>query len=340
MRWSTFMIRFFHLNLCWLLALSSVSAQADHRAAPGPHKVAVVEGEWKDDDREGRSVLWKCYLPADVKTPAPVVLFSHGAGGSRQTNGMLGRHLASHGFASLHLQHEGSDDRAVRANPRSMNARLDPKASEPRFRDIAFVVNELKRPDRLGQLQGRIDPNRIGMSGHSYGGLTAQVVAGQFVNGFDQKLAIPELKGAFILSPSPPRPLYGNEDGSFNNMLMPLFSVTGTEDEAPGREFHVNDRRIPFDRTSNVDQWLLVLNGGTHFTFSGEEKLPRVARRFPGMKDDPNLTANHSIIRAAALAFWQVTLRGDREARRYLDEGEFAKLMGKQGILESKPARN
>jgi len=333
------MTRFFYLNVCLLFTLLVVSAQADDRADPGPHQVSVVEGEWKDDDREGRSVLWKCYLPADLKAPAPVVLFSHGAGGSRQTNGMLGRHLASHGFAALHLQHEGSDNRAVRANPRSMSARFDPKASEPRFRDIAFVVNKLKKPDRLGELQGRIDPDRIGMSGHSYGGLTAQVVAGQFVNGFDQKLAIPELKGAFILSPSPPRPLYGHNNDSFTNMLMPLFSVTGTEDEAPGREFAVKDRRILFDRTSNVDQWLLTLNGGTHFTFSGEEKLPPVARLFPGMEDDPNLAANHRLIRAAALAFWQVTLQDDKQAKRYLDEGEFAKRIGKRGILESKPVK-
>ena len=81
---------------------------------------------------------------------------------------------------------------------------------------------------------------------------------------------------------------------------MPLFSVTGTEDEAPGRGFAAKDRRALFDHTSNVDQWLLILNGGTHFTFSGEEKLSPVARLFPGMKPDPNLAANHEIIRAAA----------------------------------------
>jgi predicted dienelactone hydrolase len=220
-----------------------------------------------------------------------------------------------------------------------MRARLDPKTSEPRFRDIAFVVNILKKPEHLGALRGRVDSTRVGMSGHSYGGLTTQVIAGQFVMGFGQKLAIPELKGAFILSPSPPRPLYGNEEDSFKNMLMPLFSVTGTEDEAPGREFAVKDRRVPFDRTSNVDQWLLTLQGGTHFTFSGEAKLPPLARLFPGMKDDPNLAVHHEIIRAAALAFWQVTLRGDREARRYLDGGEFAKFIGNRGILEVKAGK-
>jgi predicted dienelactone hydrolase len=326
-------------SICIVLVLCGHFAYADDRADPGPHKVVAIEGEWKDGDREGRPVRWKCYLPADLKTPAPVVLFSHGAGGSRETNGMLGRHLAGHGFAALHLQHEGSDNRAVRANPRSMRAVQDPKASEPRFRDIAFVVNSLKKPDRLGELKGRIDPERIGMSGHSYGGLTSQVVAGQTVKGYDQRLAIPELKGAFILSPSPPRANYGDEKDSFKTMLMPLFSVTGTADAAPGREFAPKDRRALFDRTSNVDQWLLILHGGTHFTFSGEEKLSAVARLFPGMEPDPNLAANHECVRAAALAFWQMTLRDDKDARRYLDEGGFAKFVGKRGNFETKAAK-
>jgi predicted dienelactone hydrolase len=327
------------MGACILFALCFVPAQADDRAKSGAYKVVVVEGEWIDQDRAGRSVLWKCYLPDGLKSPAPVVLFSHGAGGSRETNGMLGRHLASHGFVALHLQHEGSDNRAFRENPRSLRAVQDPKASEPRFRDIAFVVSMLKKPDRLGELKGRLDPTRIGMSGHSYGGLTSQVVAGQFVKGFDQKLAIPELKGAFILSPSPPRPSYGDLKDSFKKMFMPLFSVTGTEDEAPGREFAANERRALFDHASNVDQWLLILNGGTHFTFSGEEKLSPVARLFPGMKPDPNLAVHHEIVRAAALAFWQMTLRDDKEARRYLNEGGLAKFVANRGTLEAKTGK-
>jgi hypothetical protein len=190
------------------------------------------------------------------------------------------------------------------------------KASEPRFRDIAFVVKLLKQPDRLGELKGWIDPTRIGISGHSYGGLPSQVVAGQFVKRFGYALAIPELQGAFILSPSPPRPSQGDTKDSFRNMPMPLFSVTGTEDEAPGRGFAAKDRRALFDHTSNVDQWLLILNGDTHFTFSGEETLFPVARLFPGMKPDPNLAANHEIIRAAATDRFRANTQTKTGSRR------------------------
>lgn len=327
------------LFLMFCVCLTTAVARADDRSKPGPQMVEVIEGEWKDADRAARLVLWKCYLPAGKDKPSPVVIFSHGGGGNRDTNEMLGRHLASHGFAALHIQHEGSDDHAVRANPRSLRAVNDPKASEPRFLDIAFVVASLQSKDRIGALKGRTDPDRIGMSGHSYGGLTCQIAAGQNVKGYGQKLAVPALKGVFILSPSPPRESYGDAKSSFTNMLMPMFSLTGTADVPPDKSFAAKERRVPFEQTSNVDQWLLVLDGATHFTFSGQEKLPRVARLLPGMEADPNLAANHACIRAAALAFWRTVLLGDPEAKKFLSEGEYARFVGKRGIVEFKPGK-
>ncbi|HMP06126.1 MAG TPA: hypothetical protein PJ982_07245 [Lacipirellulaceae bacterium] len=278
-------------------------------------------------------------MPANRDKPAPVVIFSPGGGGNRHTNSMLGRHLASHGFSALHIQHEGSDDRAFRADPRSLRAVNNPTASAPRFLDIAFVVAKLQSMDQIGALKDRIDPKRIGISGHSYGGLTCQVAAGQWVNGYEQKLAVPALKGAFILSPSPPRELYGDATSSFQKMLMPMFSLTGTADLPPDGRFTAKDRRVPFEQTANVDQWLLVLDGATHFTFSGQETLPRVARLLRGMEADPNLAENHACIRAAALAFWQTVMLDDARARSYLSEGEYAEYVGRRGVVEVKAAK-
>jgi predicted dienelactone hydrolase len=332
------MLRLTQVVALLVLATAPNWVRADGRSDPGSHKVQVVEGEWKDTSRDNRQVLWKCYLPADTEKPVPVVIYSHGGGGTRDTNAMLGRHLASHGFASLHVQHVGSDDRALRANPLSLKAVNDPEASEPRFRDIAFVVKQLWSGEQLAELKGRIDGERIGIAGHSYGGLTCQVVAGQQIKGYDQKLSVPELKGAFILSPSPPRGAYGDAKTSFQKMLMPMFSLTGTADNPPDKAFPATDRRIPFDRTSNVDQWLLVLDGASHFTLSGQEKRPAVASKLPGMEADPNLVENHAYIRAAAVAFWQMVFANDGTAKKYLNDGEFAKFVGKRGKVEHRVA--
>ena len=62
--------------------------------AAGPYKVASVKYEWRDTARD-REVPVKIYYPADCNTPCPVIIFSHGLGGSRDGYEYLGRHWAS-----------------------------------------------------------------------------------------------------------------------------------------------------------------------------------------------------------------------------------------------------
>ena len=70
----------------------------------------ILDFEWTDPARQ-RPVPVRLYLPqsADAQRPVPLVVFSHGIGGSRQGYRYLGSHWASQGYASLHLQHVGSD---------------------------------------------------------------------------------------------------------------------------------------------------------------------------------------------------------------------------------------
>lgn len=55
-----------------------------------------------------RDVPIKIYLPAS-HDPAPVVLFSHGLGGTRKGCVYLGRHWSARGYVAVFLQHPGSD---------------------------------------------------------------------------------------------------------------------------------------------------------------------------------------------------------------------------------------
>jgi predicted dienelactone hydrolase len=246
----------------------------------------------------------------------PVVLFSHGGGGSREGNPLLGEHLASHGMVCVHLQHEGTDDRAFRRNPRSIrDAANDPKLCVDRFHDVAFAVLQIEKNQLTQGLRDRLDSTRIGISGHSLGGITTQVIAGQHVTGFEQQFCLTKLRGAVILSPSPPRSGFGDSATAFRNMRLPMLSITGTADTPPDRSFPAKDRRIPFDRTSTVDQWLLVLDGATHFTFSGNLERPRIAALLPGMEADPKLAENHEKVKAVTLAFWRRTLFDDQNAK-------------------------
>ena len=90
-----------------LLALSAGVHAADY-ASPGTFDVATVKLDWHDDARD-RDVPVKIYYPKSGDGPFPVVLFSHGLGGTRDTYEYLGRRWASHGYVCVHLQHLGSD---------------------------------------------------------------------------------------------------------------------------------------------------------------------------------------------------------------------------------------
>jgi predicted dienelactone hydrolase len=300
------------------------------RALPGTFSLETRLGEWVDQARGNRSVLWKAYLPAGA-SKVPVVIYSHGGGGTRETGKQFGEHLATHGIGSLHLQHVGSDRDAFRSDARQIaQAVTDPKLGKPRFEDVAFAVAELKR----GQGPSSLDSARIGVAGHSFGAITALIVAGQTVTGFGQSLAVPSIMGAFALSPSPPRSGYGDEATAFAKMLAPVFHLTGTQDDAPNGDFKAPARRIPFDRTTTVDQRLIILNGANHFTFGGDAN-PQLRGQSFGY---PGLERHHDLIRAAAVAFWQSIFNNDAAARAFLDGGEFNALLGVGDTLEIKPA--
>lgn len=303
----------------------------DPWAQSGRFGVETALGEFADKARSGRVVPWKAYLPAGTAT-APLVIYSPGGGGTRETGSAYGQHLASHGIASLHLQHAGSDRDAFRSDPQQISAAArDPARGKPRFEDIAFALREIERG--AGGL-GRLDATRAGVAGHSLGAITTLIVAGQSVKGFGQSFGIRTLKGAFALSPSPPRPEYGDASTAFDAMFAPIFHLTGTEDDAPNGDFKAPARRIPFDETSNVDQRLLILKGANHFTFGGDAN-PQLRGQSFGY---PGLERHHDLIKAAAASFWSARLLGDANAQTFLESGLKA-LLGAGDTLEAKAAR-
>src|SRR6478735_4138978 len=68
------------------------------------------------DDARHREIPVRVYLP-EGKTAAPVVLFSHGLGGSRENSPYLGQHWAARGYAVVFMQHAGSDEKVWKTAP-------------------------------------------------------------------------------------------------------------------------------------------------------------------------------------------------------------------------------
>jgi predicted dienelactone hydrolase len=310
------------------VAVATCVRAEDYKAEPGPFTVEIERGTWTDAARDGREVPWKAYLPKAGAT-APVVVWSHGLGGSREGAEYLGRHLASHGYAAFHLQHAGSDAAVANGGRQALAAATrDPAAALERFRDVPFAVARLEALATTDPWRERIDIARIGMSGHSYGAITTMVAAGQAIGPAVQRIPVPQIRGAFVMSPSPPRNL--DAERAYAGIAVPLFHLTGTGDSSPlDANTKSADRRLPFDRITEVDQYLLVLKDGLHLTFSGRRDQPY-----------PRLERHHAIIRMAAVAFWDTVLRNDPAAREWLEGGGFARAVGNDGTVEIKRAKH
>ena len=302
----------------------------DPRAIPGRFDVNDVTGSWTDSARGGRQVPWRAYLPT-AGGPVPTVIFSHGGGGTRDTGRQFGAHLASHGIASVHVQHAGSDRDAFREDAQQISrAARDPQYGVVRFEDIGFAAARLSESD--GVPEGIVDPDRMGIYGHSFGAITTQIIAGQTVTGFGQSLALPSFRAAAALSPSPPREGYGDAATAFSHMLMPMAHLTGTEDHAPNGDFDAPARRIAFDRIDNVDQYLLVLDGANHFTFSGAPEPELRGRSFAY----PGLARHHDLIRAMLTAFFRLELAGETGERAYLGPRGIVGALTPEDVFEAK----
>jgi len=283
--------------------------------AAGHFAITINEGVWQDATRSRRAVPWKLYLP-DRTIRSPVAIYSHGGGGTRESGAMFGQHLASQGIASLHIQHAGSDRDAFRADRQQISeASRNPLLAEPRFADIGFAARMVRGEDQA--MASRVDGKQLAVYGHSLGAITAQIAAGQWVEGLGRTHAISGLRAAVLLSPSPPRAGYGTVSKAFAQMNAPLLHLTGSEDDAPNGDFDARERLALFATINNVDQHLLYLGGANHFTFGGDPDPRPGPRSFAY----PDLARHHALIRAAIAANLRAELLNDTRAADYLKPG-------------------
>lgn len=112
----------------------------------------------------------------------PVLVFSHGMLGFRNHNTFQVEELASHGYIVVGIDHVYDAAATVFPDGRLAVSKIDNNLSGyskmdahmPLWTgDAAFVLDQiekLNRSDSTGRFTGKIDTQRIGMFGHSYGG--------------------------------------------------------------------------------------------------------------------------------------------------------------------------
>jgi predicted dienelactone hydrolase len=109
--------------------------------------------------------------------PLPIIMFSHGSGGIPYQSTYYTRHLASHGFVVVAPPHPGNT--TIDCFPcTDMAGLLDSFRNRPD--DITFALDSLlaRSQDPASLFYNALDSERVGISGHSFGGFDTLRLAG------------------------------------------------------------------------------------------------------------------------------------------------------------------
>lgn len=253
------------------------------------------------------------YLP-ESHLPAPVILFSHGLGGSRHHSAYLGKHWSARGYIAVFVQHTGSDESVWQGLPLkdrmpALKNAAGVKNFFLRINDISNVIDQLESWNKNhSKLKERMKLSKIGMSGHSFGAITTQAVSGQEIAQGILPITDDRIKAALIMSPSSPQ--RGNVDDAFGKVSVPWMLMTGTHDIAAVGASNMKSRLAVFPALPAGGKYELVLHDAEHSVFT-ERTLPGDSKQ-----RNPN---HHRIILALSTAFWDTWLLGDIAARTWLE---------------------
>jgi predicted dienelactone hydrolase len=289
-----------------------------YKLADGPHTVTEVPDIVLHDAKREKDLHVRVFYPQEPG-PYPVIVFSHGAGGSQSCCEGLTRHWATYGYVTLQPTHEDSTVQRRNAGEEDINflvavrdALKKPALWQSRPKDISFVLDSLPvLQKRIPALSGKMDVERIGVGGHSMGAFTADAIAGALVNLPSHpatNFADPRVKAVVLLSPQGPGE-FGLADHSWDHVNLPLLSMTGSLDL--GAENHGPDwKKIPFERSQPGAKYHVFIEGANHMSFiTAKTLLPGRAAQGDSILGFTN---------SASLAFWDAYLKADAGAKSYL----------------------
>ncbi|MBE9052647.1 alpha/beta hydrolase [Nostocales cyanobacterium LEGE 11386] len=295
--------------------------------APGQNTVQQQTLTLQDRQRN-RSIPVDIYW-SQSDTQAPLVVISHGFGANRRFFSYLARHLASHGVTVAAIEHPGSNSVAINNTANQVNlAQLLP-ASEfiERPKDVSFLLNELERLNtQPGQLQGKLNTEKVNVIGHSLGGYTALALVGGEVDlkelrefcktslSFGEspgdwlqcaaatlKDSKPQLQDKRVKSAIALNPLVGRLFGTngISKITKPVLILTGTEDALTPA---LNHQIRPFQQLQG-SKYLLTAIGATHLSITDPAYPVSAATAIVREKRGAETNSLRQLIRGVTLAF-------------------------------------
>lgn len=320
----------------------------------GPYSVQIKRFTLTDnarvnDDGSIRDVPIKIIHPNfdkiqnDNNFKCPLIIWSHGYGGSQNGASFIARYLASYGYIIVQPTHFGTDSsiwEGQKGHPWDIlkNHHISRTTTLNRYKDISFILDTMpKWIDENPEIGDHIDLSKSGISGHSFGAITTQVTAGQLTpdeNGTLINLRDDRFQAAIAYSPVPGTShLSGDhhEENSKRNIYetiqTPLLHMTGTEDSSPVNDIPYTNRLQVYDQSpENAPKALLIKKGGDHMVYNGTRGK---------LDDNPFKEQHEEIIKVIALAWWEYWLRDDQDAYNWMTGQGLQEYLGNNGSWKS-----
>lgn len=309
-------------------SLSNSQHRESHSAATV--YVRTIYYNWFDRTR-GRVVPVKIYAPISTGNAFPVIVFSHGLGGSRERCSYLGEHWAANGYVSVHIQHYGSDETVWKGKLRPLNELRNAYnahwTGRTRVQDMIFVLEQLRRivEEKNNPISSDVDLNRIGVAGYDLGAYASLLMVGMLAPEGHPPLYLPQIKAVLAMGP----PVQPNRVGStavYSQIETPCLFITGTRDDGIIGFTKAYQRRVPYDHIDCNDQYLVVLHGTDHQLYGGHLFTG------PSGNDAPFYGA----ISRISTQFWNAYLKEDPHALQFMMSRDSSSMIAGVGRMEKK----
>lgn len=291
-----------------------------YKAEAGPHTVESItslklDAKHREDD-----------LPIRVTYPKstgsfPVIVFSHGAFGSKDGYDPVVQHWVSHGYVVVQGTHGDSLSLVSQAKKLEVVTSGDPFAAmqvgkywKSRGEDAKLIFESLSKLESLhSPLRGKLDLNKIAMGGHSYGSQTTQLIGGLNLGvNFKQD----QIRAMLLLSP--PGPNVAARPMIYQKITAPVMTITGSKDNIAQRSQEYKDRLKTHANIPSKEKYLLFMKDAEH-NLGGVSGT--VGRLSGGGGNATHLTC----VKSATTAFWDHKLKSEAAASDFLNSQEMSK---------------
>ena len=328
------------LALCLLACMAVVGIPADVSAdapapTPGPLRVEIADDRTLRDAARGKDVPYRVSYPQDDGR-YPLIVFSHGFGGSKDAFATVSRHWASHGYVVIQPTHadglarrdgDGNAGAATRGRLRAggvIAGLNDPDRIADRVADLVLILDSLGEIAKATPgLENRIDARRIGVGGHSFGAYTAMLIGGVTVDlGGEKGRSFRDRRVTCILPISAQGTgQQGLTRASWAGLTIPMMTMTGTRDQGVGGQ-GVEWKKEPYTFSPPGAKYLVVIDGANHFSFGGG-----LGVRSSDVTD---------VVKLTSTLFWDAFLKDSKTARAYLQSDQLLEDAGRSYAFQKK----